>query len=245
MFCKFALMRLLVFISLTVCCAVGLFICYTILTGRGENVSTIDTSSYTVRGADLSAHNGDVDYNALKDHGLEFVYLKATEGGDFKDKNFAKNFKEAKAAGLLTGVYHFFRFDTPGYLQALNVLHSISGREINLPVVIDVEEWGNPRGIATDKIIKEVKNMAETLRKEGYEIMLYTNKDGYNRFVKKGLKEFPLWLCSFRKINDSVEWDMWQYTHRGIIKGVERLTDLSVWKGTKEEWDNKYKISNN
>lgn len=233
-------MRVIFTISIIVFCALGLFIFYIVVTGRGETSTPVDVSAYSVKGADLSSHNGNVDYNALKEYGLNFVYIKATEGGDFKDKFFAKNYREAIKAGLLPGVYHFFRFDTPGYMQALNVLHTIKGRDITLPVVIDIEEWTNPSGISTDVIVAEIRNMATVLEDEGYEVMLYTNKDGYTRFIKNYLDDFPLWLCSFRPIASDINWQMWQYTHRGIITGIERLIDLNVWNGPKEKWDSLY-----
>lgn len=244
-FIIFALMRVIFIASVIVCCGLGLFIFYIVVTGRGETSTPVDTSAYEIRGADLSSHNGDIDFDALKSYGLDFVYLKATEGGDFKDKSFARNIKQAFSSGLVPGAYHFFRFDTPGYIQALNVLSVISGRNIKLPVVIDVEEWSNPRGYSTEHIIREIRNMAEVLESEGYEVMLYTNKDGYNRFIKNYLNDYPLWLCSFRPIDGNIQWSMWQYTHRGIIKGIERLTDLNVWKGSRAIWDSLYVTGNN
>lgn len=235
-------MRVIYTISLIVFCSVGLFIFYTVVTGRGETSTPIDISKYEVIGADLSSHNGKVNYMALKEYGLDFVYLKASEGGDFKDKNFVNNFKLAKEAGLAVGGYHFYRFDTSGYLQALNLLNSIDGRDVDLPLVIDIEEWGNPSGVPTEVIINEIRKMVGILEKEGYEIMLYTNKDGYERFIKKYLADFPLWLCSFREIDENIPWVLWQYTHRGILDGIEGLTDMNVWKGSREEWESKYKL---
>lgn len=234
-------MRVTATISLLVFCSIGMFIFYTVVTGRGETSTPLNTSQYEIRGADLSSHNGDIDYDALKDYGLHFVYLKATEGGDFRDKYFAKNIKKALESDIVPGAYHFFRFDTPGYIQALNLLDAVNGRGIRLPLVIDVEEWGNPRGIPTDKIVTEIRNMAEVLEAEGYEIMLYTNKDGYEKFVKNNLADFPLWLCSFREIDETINWTVWQYTHRGIINGVDHLTDLNVWNGSRADWENLYK----
>ncbi len=118
----------------------------------------------------------------LRTHGIGFVYVKATEGADFKDASFGANINAARRAGLKVGAYHFFRFDSSGYLQKLNLLHSVRGRHLDLPLVIDVEEWTNPVNRSTDQTVGRIKEMAEELRAEGYRVMLYTNKDGYSRF---------------------------------------------------------------
>lgn len=187
-----------------------------------------DPSLYSVRGVDLSAHNGEIDFASLADEGIEFVMLKATEGTDFKDRRFVDNYRLATAAGLKVGAYHFFRFDTDGRMQALNLLHSVRNRNLDFPLVIDIEEWGNPDAIATSAIIARLRDMIAHLGRYGYEVMLYTNKDGYDRFVKGNFDSYPLWLCSFTEIEPDVEWDMWQYTHHGRVSGVAGLVDLNT-----------------
>ena len=77
-------------------------------------------SDYEIVGIDVSAHNGDIDFDRVKAEGIEFVFIKATEGSTFKDKRFVDNVRKARKAGLKVGAYHFFRFDTPGYMQGLN-----------------------------------------------------------------------------------------------------------------------------
>ena len=224
-------------ISVVVFAAIGLWIFYLAVTGRGETSLPVDTSAYAVRGADISAHNGRVDFDILRDKGLDFVYIKATEGADFKDAAFAANLNAARKAGLKVGAYHFFRFDSPGYMQALNLLHSVRGRRLDLPLVIDVEEWTNPVNRSTDQTVGRIKEMAEELRAEGYRVMLYTNKDGYSRSVEGRLGNYPLWICSFQPLEDDTDWTMWQYTHRGTIEGIDRLIDLNVYRGTRAQWD--------
>ena len=242
--CKFALQmhRLMTIISIVVFAAIGLLIFYLAVTGRGETSLPVDTSAYVVRGADISAHNGNVDFDILRENGLEFVFIKATEGADFKDAAFASNRIAARKAGLKVGAYHFFRFDSPGYMQALNLLHSVRGRQLDLPLVIDVEEWTNPVNRSTDQTVGRIKEMAEELRSEGYRVMLYTNKDGYSRFVDGRLDNYPLWICSFKPLDDDTDWTMWQYTHRGTIEGIDRLIDLNVFRGDRVRWDSRTAI---
>lgn len=104
----------------------------------------VDPEKYPVRGIDISSHNGNIDFNKVAASGIEFAFIKATEGGDFKDKNFRANFNRAKSAGLKTGVYHFFRFDRDGVEQAINLLKTVGSRKPELGIVIDVEKTGIP-----------------------------------------------------------------------------------------------------
>lgn len=189
---------------------------------------TPDPATYTINGIDISAHNGDIDFARVYDSDISFAIIKATEGTDFKDRKFVENIRLAHQAGLRVGAYHFFRFDTDGRMQAINFMHSVRGRKLDFPLVIDVEEWGNPDAVATSEIIGRLRDMISHLEYYGHEVVIYTNKDGYDRIVKGNFDSYPLWLCSFSEIDPDVEWDMWQYSHRGRIDGISGPVDLNT-----------------
>ena len=128
-------------------------------------------SDYEIVGIDVSAHNGDIDFDRVKAEGIEFVFIKATEGSTFKDKRFVDNVRKARKAGLKVGAYHFFRFDTPGYMQGLNFVNSIHGRNLDLPAVIDIEEFTNPNFQTTKLVMNRVTEMADHLESHGYRVM--------------------------------------------------------------------------
>lgn len=164
---------------------------------------TPSVDRYPVRGVDLSAHNGPVDFTALASDSIRFAFLKATEGTSFLDSRFDDNYREATRAGLAVGAYHFFRFDSPGYMQALNFLHALRNRPLDLPVVIDIEEWTNPDDRSLKVIIDELTDLIFTIESQGYEVMLYTNKKGYDKFVHGKLDRYPLWIASLTSEPDS------------------------------------------
>lgn len=185
---------------------------------------------YPVRGIDISAHNGLVDFDRLAQEPIQFAYIKATEGTDFQDRNFVRNACELKRIGLPTGAYHFFRFDTNGEMQALNFLHAIKGRNFELPPAIDLEEWTNPDDLTTYEILTELRLLLATLRREGIIPIIYTNKDGYNRFVKQHLANYQLWICSFTDppLQTDTKWDIWQYSHRSHANGIDGFVDYNT-----------------
>ena len=100
----------------------------------------VDPDRYPVRGIDVSSHNGDIDFCKVRTDGYEFAFIKASEGSDFKDKNFKTNYAKAKKAGIKTGAYHFFRFDKDGVDQAINFLKAVGNRRLDLGLAVDVEQ---------------------------------------------------------------------------------------------------------
>ncbi len=196
-----------------------------------------DPAKYSVRGIDISAHNGEIDFPIVRNDGYEFVIIKATEGATFKDRRFIENLRRAREAGLKAGAYHFFRFDTPGYMQGLNFLNSVRGRELDLPLVIDVEEWTNPNSQATALVLDRLAEMIDHLERHGYRVMLYTNKNGFARFISGRLEGYPLWICSLAVEPELERWTLWQATHNGRVEGVDGAVDINAFGGTRAEWD--------
>lgn len=146
---------------------------------------------YTVRGIDISAHNGNVDFHALRRQGVTFAYIKATEGTDFIDRRFVDNARGLLAGNIPAGAYHFFRFDTDGEMQAWNFIRAIEGRGFRLPPAVDLEEWGNDETIPTARVRTSLRAFMRVLSEEGYHPVIYTNKDGYNRFVRHHSTNIP------------------------------------------------------
>ncbi len=194
-------------------------------------ITDIDPERYPVRGIDVSSHNGPIDFDQVAESGIHFAMIKATEGATFLDPSFSGNYRNAKAAGLKVGAYHFFRFETSGYMQALNLLNSVRGLDLDLPLVIDIEEWGNPYTRPTATIRQEVREMAEILVSEGYGVMIYTNKDGHSRYVEGYLDDLPLWICSFTDPPTSAQWHLWQFSHKGKVPGIKGRVDLNTFIG--------------
>lgn len=206
---------------------------------RGASHSTPypDPSRYEVRGIDISAHNGDIDFNRVKADGYEFVIIKASEGGDFRDKRFIDNVRLAREAGLKIGAYHFFRFDTSGYMQGLNFAGALGGHTTDLPAVIDIEEWTNPNAQATPLVVNRLIEMADYLESLGMRVMLYTNKNGYNRFIRELPRTFPLWICSLGAEPSEGEWTIWQATHSGTVDGIGAPVDINAFRGSRSDWE--------
>lgn len=229
-------LRMIILLLALMLTAMAGVVCAYYLWWREAVIVSPDPAAYPVRGIDISAHNGVVDFDKVASVGMDFVILKATEGATFKDKNFATNYRKARKAGLKVGAYHFFRFDVGGYMQALNLMHSIKGRRLELPVVIDVEEWSNPRDHTTHDILTRLQTMINTLEAHGYHVMLYSNKDGFEKFFSQQFAHYPLWLCSFTGAPEAGNMRLWQFSHVGRVSGVDGKVDINTFNGSAAAW---------
>ena len=213
--------------------------------GQSSHVE-LDRSLYPVAGIDISAHNGDVDFDSVAASGIDFVYIKASEGTSFRDNRFRDNYERARKAGLAVGAYHFFRFDCDGRRQAMNFLAATAGCRLQLPPVIDVEEWGNPSEETTEIIImrlREMSTLIEVTGPDGRRPMIYTNKNGYTRFLAGGEVSADgsipeVWICSFSTPpNAGRPWTLWQHSHKGRVAGADGYVDMNTFNGSRDSWE--------
>ncbi len=199
----------------------------------------VDPDRFPVRGIDVSAHNGMMNLNAARADGIEFIFIKASEGAGFRDENFVLNYQKASHAGMKVGAYHFFRFDVDGVAQAVNLLRSVGPRPLDLGLVIDVEEDGNPGGYTPDQVAEQLQKMVEYLNMRGHRVMFYSNERGYNKYLfRDEFRGFPFWICSFTEDTASAgSWSFWQYSHRGRVAGIRGDVDLNAFHGSWTDWE--------
>ena len=202
-----------------------------------HNSSEIVDNDYELVGIDVSSHNGKINFERVSRAGIDFIIIKASEGAAFRDSRFASNYDSAKDNGLAVGAYHFFRFDVDGTLQARNFVETIGDRDFDLPLVIDVEEHGNPYVFLRSKVVRQLRDMVDELTALEYRVMIYTNKDGYYKFIKDNFDDYPLWLCSLNR-RPELDWTIWQYSHWGKVDGIQGGVDLNRFYGNLEQWKN-------
>ena len=193
-------------------------------------------------GVDISHYQGNVDFQKLKNQNIEFVYIKATEGSKHQDDMFQENWDKAAAAGIPSGAYHFFSYDSPGQTQAENFI-SYAGQDMTgrLIPVVDLEYYGdkeeNPP--AKEDVVREVKIFLEALETQyGVKPMIYTRVDIYKTYLKGNFDDYKYWISEFYKpISWSYQddWYIWQYLNRGELEGHEgEFIDLNILNQDKD-----------
>lgn len=194
---------------------------------------------YPISGIDISSHNGIIDFRRVAADSITFVYIKASEGADFRDRLFNANCDSAAGAGLKVGAYHFFRKNGNGSLQAANFLDAVAGKMLDLPLVIDVEDWGNEDAENETVVCNNLQEMIATLENRGCRVMIYTTKDGYRSYINDRFSHLDLWLCTFKhpgKVT-GFNWTLLQYSHWGNVDGVTGEVDLNVFNGDSLQWE--------
>lgn len=190
-----------------------------------------DRDDFPIRGIDVSHHQGEIDWNMVAADDVAFVYMKASEGGDFKDGAFARNWAGSGAAGLARGAYHFFSLCKPGRLQAENFLSVLPEEQDMLAPMLDLEFSGNcARRPPVEEVLREITDFTAVVeRARGKEVVFYSPEDFYRAYLRgKGLNR-RLWARSlWRSPGYGEEWVAWQYHNRGSVKGVEGDVDLNV-----------------
>ena len=199
----------------------------------------VDRYRYPIAGIDVSKHNGEIDFEQVVADNYQFVFIKASEGKTFRDDAFDRNYRSARAAGLKVGAYHFFRKNRTAKEQTDNLLGVIKGKHLDLPLVIDLEDdWGNGATTSRQTAMDRVIEMVNLLNDKGYQVIIYTNLDGYEKYYKKMLINCDLWLCSFTS-PDLLHFPhcFQQYSHEGSVAGVNGKVDLNIFRGSKGEWE--------
>lgn len=197
----------------------------------------VDPERYPIRGIDVSRHNGMMNLDAAASDGIEFIFIKASEGKEMRDENFHINYEKAGHAGLKRGAYHFFRFDKDGIDQGINFARAIGNRPLELGVAIDIEESGNAKGIPRDSILLRLSDMVDYLLLKGYRVIFYTNRAGYEDYLMENYPGFPLWIAHFSSTPFDADWTFWQFDHHGKVKGIPTDVDLNVFVGSRKDWD--------
>jgi len=149
---------------------------------------------HSVIGIDVSNHQGEIDWPRVADAGVAFAYIKATEGGDFRDKRFAVNWQGAKSAGIARGAYHFFTACRSGAEQAQNFIATVPHEQGALPPVIDAEHMGPCReGTQLKDLAAEIEIFMDAVeRYYGRRPLVYTTAE-FEDQVLKGRLEHEAW----------------------------------------------------
>jgi lysozyme len=190
-------------------------------------------AQFPVRGIDVSHHQGVIDWQRLPRDNVQFAYLKATEGGDFKDPRFQMNWRESAAAGIPHGAYHYFSFCRSGLEQARNFIASVPVEAQALPPVVDLEPGACEAELSKTAIVAELKALlGELQRVYDKPPMLYVTKETYQAYVQGDFPQTPLWVRDVYHEPHWLEertWAFWQYDSRTRMDGISTYVDMNVW----------------
>jgi len=204
-------------------------------------------TSLPVRGMDAARFQQYVDWPRAKTVGIEFAFLKATEGGDLLDPKFNDHWRGANRAGIARGAYHFYYFCTAPEVQARWFIRNVPRTRGSLPPVLDME-W-NPFSPTCQRrpdaatIRAEMQRWLDIVEAHyGQRPLIYTTPGFYEDAQLNRLNGYEFWLRTTAKTPEQAypgqPWRFWQYTATGTLPGTPGDIDINAFNGSATAWEN-------
>ena len=193
--------------------------------------------NYKIHGIDVSHHQGEIDWEAVKatdkqEYPIRFVFMKATEGGDHKDRLFVDNFRQAREVGLVRGAYHFYNPNTDPIRQADFFISQVKLETGDLAPVLDIERKPRSKAQLQADLVKFLNRLEQHY---GVKPIIYTSyKYRLHYLDTPELSSYPLWIAHYYvdALSYDGPWQFWQHTDYGTIPGIEENVDLNVFNGS-------------
>lgn len=215
---------------------------------NNNRIAYEDDTFYSAAGIDVSSYSGEIDWNQVKNDGIEFAIIRiggrgyGESGNIYADENAIQNITGAKAAGIEVGAYFFSQAITEeeAKQEAEFILNQLNGTKLELPVAYDFEFIENDTA-RTDNISGEemtllAKAFCDTIEKAGYSPIIYgESPDFYKMYNLTELKDIPLWYAEYSKTPDfDYNFSIWQYSDKGNVAGINGNVDMNIMFRKKE-----------
>lgn len=201
-------------------------------------LARVCASGTTTNGVDVSYHNGTIDWAKVKNAGYQFAFVRISDGIGFKDPQFATNWAGTKSAGLIRGIYQFFRPTQDVNAQADLIIQALGTPQPgDLPPVIDVEADG---GLAPATVAARVRQWVDRVKNAtGIDPIIYTGKYFWRDEVggPTSFANNPLWIAQYTSLCPDLTppwntWAFWQYTDSGSVPGISGGIDVDRFNGS-------------
>lgn len=185
------------------------------------------------KGIDVSVHNGYINFSSVKNAGIDFVMIRDGYGDllsypSQKDPRFEENYKNARAAGLAVGTYHYlYATDAAGARrEAQGFLANISGKKFDMPIALDIEE-SRQYNLTNATVESIITAFMEVCEKAGYYCVLYS----YEAFLTAKMSasfraQYDVWVAN-TAYAPSIPYGIWQYSFTGSVPGCSGAVDMN------------------
>lgn len=192
-------------------------------------------------GIDVSKWNQEIDWEAVKNAGIEFAIIRcgyrgASTGALVIDPRYKENIEGAIAAGIPVGVYFFTqaRDEVEAVEEASMVIRLIEDYDVDYPVFLDSESAGGrgrADGLDSDERTRAHRAFLQTIQAAGYETGIYASRNWLkDRIDMTRLSDYRIWLAEYADAPtyDEYYYHMWQYTSKGTVDGISTNVDLNL-----------------
>lgn len=199
------------------------------------------TSGNAIKGIDVSEWNGEIDWQQVKDSGVEYVIIRVggrgtEEGSMYADGSAQSYYEGATAVGLKVGAYFFSQSITveEAVEEAEFMMDLVQDWDVQMPLVYDweyVDKTARTGKMDSMTLTDMAKAFCDTIHNGGYTPMIYFGRSqSMDLLILEELVGYPFWLAMYSTIMDyPYKIDMWQYTDEGTVPGIEGPVDLNLW----------------
>lgn len=189
-------------------------------------------------GIDVSHYQDRIEWTKVHKVGINFAFIKASEGNTLVDKMFTCNWTAAGNLDVLRGAYHFFRPELDPLEQAKHFLKVLGKDPGELPPALDIEVLGN---LSPDEVIRRATHwMTYVESKLHCKPILYTGSAFWRYSVRDStaLRTHPLWIAHYttapgpRLPTAWPKWTFWQFSQQGRVAGIKGDVDMNAFNGT-------------
>ena len=197
-------------------------------------------SGSSTLGIDVSKWQGEIDWDKVKNSGIDFVIIRcgyrgSVTGSLVEDPYFLQNIRGATSSGLKVGVYFFTQAtnEVEAVEEASMVVSLLGDYELQYPVFIDTEGAGG-EGRADNLDVETRTTVCEafcrTIENAGFEAGVYASRNWYNNNLNTSeLEDYVIWLAEYRSAPlYQGYYRMWQYTSKGKVDGIEGNVDMNI-----------------
>lgn len=200
-----------------------------------------------LKGIDISNHNEIIDFNKVKNAGIQFVMIRSSYGYFNEDKSFRNNVDGCEAVGLPYGLYHYSyaRNLSEANVEVKGLISLAKSCNPTYPIVIDMEDADSYKlknGVSYQTCIDICELICLELEKAGCYAMIYANLDWLNNKINSSrLDRFDKWLAQWSsQPSYNKTFGIWQYSSDGQVDGINGRVDMnyaykdypSIIKGT-------------
>ena len=217
---------------LKICCTIFILPIFLLYLLTPTSMALSPSSEPTYAGIDVSGYQGNINYSEVAQAGIEIVYMKSSEGSNYVDSHFERNYTEAKRNGLKVGVYHFLtaRSVAQAETQAQFFVSLISGKNIDCKLAMDFESFGNLNKQQINEIAIAFINKVRELSQK--DVVVYSNTYDATYIFEGEVTEYPLWVAQYgvsepQDNGNWTSWVGWQYADDGEVNGINARVDMN------------------
>lgn len=206
----------------------------------GEDKSYIPSNTTSIKGIDVSYHQGDINWEKVKNDGVKFAIIRAGSGTK-EDSKFKENIKGALAVGIQVGVYWFSNAYTVNGAKdesqkCMEVISPYKSK-LSFPVFFDYEEYTlklaqeSNFNLSLSSVSNICKTFLSNLKSNGYKCGIYTNKTVSKYYLSDALRNsYDFWIAQYNdKCTYWGKYTMWQYSQTGKVNGINGNVDLNYY----------------